>query len=69
MFSNAPQGSKGGSGGNSSILTITSAGGGGGAKEPTGHPVPAPNNGSGLPGGSGGGSYTASGRPEAGAGT
>ena len=66
---NAPQGSKGGPGVNSSILTITSAGGGGGAKEPTGHPVPAPNNGSGLPGGSGGGgSYTASGRPEAGVG-
>jgi len=66
---NAPQGSKGGPGGNSSILTITSAGGGGGAKEPTGHPVPAPNNGTGLPGGSGGGgSYTASGRPEAGVG-
>ena len=67
---NAPQGSKGGPGNNSSFLGKISAGGGGGAKEPTsGPPVPAPNNGTGLPGGSGGGgSYTASGRPEAGVG-
>lgn len=67
---NAPQGSKGGNGSNSVFSTITSAGGGGGAKEGiVSNPVPGPNDGIGLPGGSGGGgSYSGSPIPQAGLG-
>jgi hypothetical protein len=66
-----PQGTKGVPGSNSIFSTITSAGGGGGAKEnsPGAISPPDPNDGVGIPGGSGGGgSYGKSTIPQSGVG-
>jgi hypothetical protein len=66
-----PQGTKGVPGSNSIFSTITSAGGGGGAKEnsPGAVSPPSPNDGVGIPGGSGGGgSYGKSAIPQSGVG-